>query len=142
MPSIQEHDLRVRHRPRIFVVDSEPASARQTLATLAGAGYECKSFIECDSAIATLQESGADVIVVDFSSAKSATELIRRVRIHSPETAVVLMVANPTVSAAVSAMRYGAFDYLTKPINTDGSYGGGGQGNRDRVAAARESAAA
>jgi two-component system NtrC family response regulator len=119
MPSIQEHDLRVRQRPRILLVDSEPASARQTLATLAGAGYECKSFVECDSAMATLEEGGADVIVVDFSSEKSATELIRRVRMHSPETAVVLMVANPAVSAAVSAMRHGAFDYLTKPINTD-----------------------
>ncbi len=119
MPSIQEHDLRVRHRPRILVVDSEPASARQTLATLGGAGYECKSFVECDSAIAALQQSGADVIVVDFSSEKGATELIRKVRMHAPETAVVLMVANPAVSAAVAAMRQGAFDYLTKPINTD-----------------------
>ena len=95
MPSIQEHELRVRQRPRIVVVDSEPASARQTVATLMGAGYECKSFVECESAMATLQESGADVMVVDFSSEKSATELIRRVRMHSPETAVVLMVANP-----------------------------------------------
>ncbi len=119
MPSIQEHELRVHQRPRIVVVDSEPASARQTLATLVAAGYECKSFVECDTAVATLQESGADVIVADFASAKIATDLIRRVRMHSPETAVVLMVANPAVSAAVAAMRHGAFDYLTKPINTD-----------------------
>ncbi len=101
------------------MVDSEPASARQTLATLVAAGYECKSFVECETAVATLQESGADVIVADFASAKIATDLIRRVRMHSPETAVVLMVANPAVSAAVAAMRHGAFDYLTKPINTD-----------------------
>jgi DNA-binding NtrC family response regulator len=119
MPSLQEHELRVRQRPRIIVVDSEPASARQTLATLMAAGYESRSFVECESAMATLQESGADVIVVDFSSAKSATDLIRRVRMHSPETAVVLMVANPAVPAAVAAIRHGAFDYLTKPINTD-----------------------
>ena len=102
-----------------MVVDSEPASARQTVATLVAAGYECKSFVECETAVATLQESGADVIVVDFSSEKSATDLIRRVKMHSPETAVVLMVSNPTISAAVAAMRQGAFDYLTKPINTD-----------------------
>jgi len=119
MPSIQEHELRIRHRPRIVVVDSEPASARQSLATMVAAGYECKSFAECEAAITTLQESGGDVIVADFASEKSATDLIRRVRMHSPETAVVLMVANPAVSAAVAAMRHGAFDYLTKPINTD-----------------------
>ncbi len=102
-----------------MVVDSEPASARQTLATLTSAGYECKSFVECESALAAVRENGADVMVIEFSCEKHAAELIRRVRMHSPETAVVLMVANPAVSAAVAAMRHGAFDYLTKPINTD-----------------------
>jgi DNA-binding NtrC family response regulator len=119
MPSIQEQILRVGERPRIVVVDAEPGSARQTLATLVAAGYQCKSFTECDIAIATLQEGGADVMVVDFSSEKTTADLIRKVRMHSPETAVVLMVSNPTVAAAVAAMRQGAFDYLTKPINTD-----------------------
>jgi DNA-binding NtrC family response regulator len=119
MPSIQEHDLRIRQRPRIVVVDSEPASARQTVATLIAAGYQCDSFVECEAAVATVKESGADVMVVDFSSEKNAADLVRRVRMHSPETAVVLMVSNPTVPAAVAAMRQGAFDYLTKPINID-----------------------
>jgi DNA-binding NtrC family response regulator len=119
MPSIQEHELRLRHRPRIVVVDAEPASARQTLTALVAAGYECAGFVECESAIATLNDRGADVIVADFASAKTASDLIRRVKNESPETAVILMVANPAVSAAVAAMRQGAFDYLTKPINTD-----------------------
>lgn len=119
MPSIQDHELRIRNRPRIVVVDSEPASARQTLATLTAAGYDCKSFVECESALAGVRENGADVVVTEFSSEKHAAELIRRVRTHSPETAVVLTVANPAVSTAVAAMRHGAFDYLTKPINTD-----------------------
>jgi DNA-binding NtrC family response regulator len=119
MPSIQEHQLRIHQRPRIIVVDSEPASARQTVATLAGVGYDCKSFVESETAMVTLQEIGADVMVVDFSSEQGAADLIRRVRLQAPETAVVLMVSNPTVSAAVAAMRHGAFDYLTKPINTD-----------------------
>ena len=61
MPSIQDHELRIRNRPRIVVVDSEPASARQTLATLTAAGYDCKSFVECDSAWPSCQENGADV---------------------------------------------------------------------------------
>ncbi len=119
MPSIQDHELRVRHKPRVIVVDSEPASARQTISALMAAGYECRSFVEYESAIATIDESDADVMVVDFTSEKSATDLIRRVRMRSPETAIVLMVANPAVSAAVAAMRHGAFDYLTKPINTE-----------------------
>ncbi len=119
MPSIQEHAVRTGQRARIIVVDAEPASSRQTVATLVAAGYECKSFVESDSAMATLIESAADVIVADLSSEKSASELIRRIRIQSPQTAVVLTVPNPIASAAVAAMRHGAFDYLTRPINSD-----------------------
>jgi len=119
MPSIAEHGLDLRHQPRIIVVDSEPASAKQTVATLRGAGYECRSFLEREAALSTLKDAGADIIVVDFSSEKNATDLIRKVRMHSPQTAVILMASNPTVAAAVAAMRQGAFDYLIKPINTD-----------------------
>ena len=119
MPSIQDFDLRLRQRPRIVVIDSEPNSARQTVATLTGAGYECQSFVESESALAMLLDGGADVVMVDFSSERNATDVIRRVKMHAPETTVVLMTPNPTVPAAVAAMRQGAFDYLTKPINTD-----------------------
>ncbi|HLI81028.1 MAG TPA: sigma-54 dependent transcriptional regulator, partial [Candidatus Binataceae bacterium] len=115
MSSIQEHAARAR----IVVIDSEPASSRQTVSALTAAGYECRSFGESDAAVATLNENGADVMLVDFSSEKSAAELLRKVRIQSPETAVVLTVPNPIVSSAVAAMRHGAFDYLTRPINTD-----------------------
>ena len=138
MPSIQEHELRLRHRPRIVVVDAEPASARQTLTALVAAGYECAGFVECESAIATLNDHGADVMVADFASAKTASDLIRRVKNDSPETAVILMVANPAVSAAVAAMRQGAFDYLTKPINTDDLTAVVGKAIEISVAAARE----
>jgi DNA-binding NtrC family response regulator len=119
MAPIQEHNLRVHQTPRIVLLDGEPASAKQSVATLTGAGYECKSFVECDLALATIREGGADVIVADYSNDRNASDLIRKVRMHSPETALILMVSNPTVSSAVAAMRQGAFDYLTKPINSD-----------------------
>jgi DNA-binding NtrC family response regulator len=119
MAPIQEHNPRIHEKPRIVLVDCEPASARQTVAALTAAGYECRGFAECDTAVATLHESGADVIVADFATERNASELIRKVRAQSPQTAVILMVSNPTVSAAVAAMRQGAFDYLIKPINPD-----------------------
>src|SRR5579872_4538505 len=119
MASIQEHNLRGHPRPRIFIIDGEPASAKQSLATLNGAGYECKSFVECDLALASILESGADVVVADYSNDRIASDLIRKLRMHAPETALILTVSNPTVSSAVAAMRQGAFDYLTKPINPD-----------------------
>src|SRR5579862_6532882 len=119
MPSIQEQTLAVAAKARIVVADAEPASSRQTVATLTAAGYECKSFADADAALANLHDSAIDIIVADFGSEKSAAELIRKVRMQSPETAVVLTVPNPIASSAAAAMRHGAFDYLTRPINAD-----------------------
>jgi DNA-binding NtrC family response regulator len=46
-------------------------------------------------------------------------EILRRVRQEAPETSVVMMTAYGTVESAVEAMKLGAFDYLTKPVNLD-----------------------
>ncbi len=118
MPIIQDPEWRVQ-KPLVVLVDSQPASARQTVAALMASGYQCKTFTECAAALATLRETGADVIIADYSTDRSAADLIQKVRAHSPETALVLMVSNPAVAAAVAAVRQGAFDYLTKPINPD-----------------------
>lgn len=119
MALIQERDVRARQRPRIMVVDAEPGQARQAVAALAQAGYDCRSFVEPELAIGAMEQGGADVLVVDLASERSTSELLRRVRANSPETAVILLVSSPAVSAAVAAMRQGAFDYLIKPINSD-----------------------
>jgi len=46
-------------------------------------------------------------------------EIIERVRQSMPEITVVMMTAYGTVESAVQAMKLGAFDYLTKPVNLD-----------------------
>jgi DNA-binding NtrC family response regulator len=119
MALIQERDVLARQRPRIMVVDAEPGQARQTVAALVQAGYDCRSFAEPELAIGAMEQGGAEVLVADLASERSTSELLRRVRANSPETAVILLVTSPSVSAAVAAMRQGAFDYLIKPINSD-----------------------
>ena len=46
-------------------------------------------------------------------------ELLSHVRKISPETAVILMTAYGTIDTAVEAMKAGAYDFLTKPVNLD-----------------------
>ena len=115
----QEHDSRLREKPRIMLVESDSASARHLLATLTAAGYECQSFVEYSSAISALREIQPDAVVAEFKSETHATDLILAARAKSSETAVILMVANPIAAAGVSAIRRGAFGYLTMPINSD-----------------------
>ncbi len=119
MALVGERDAVALRRARIILVEAEPAQAKQALTALSGAGYECIAFTEADSAIAQIEQTGADVVVAEFSSARNASELLRRVRLHSPATAVILTVSNPAAAAAVDAIRQGAFDYLVKPLNPD-----------------------
>jgi DNA-binding NtrC family response regulator len=119
MALIREQDVRTTQRPRIVLVDAEASQLRQAQAALAQAGYECASFADSQAALSAVEQRGADVVVADLASEHGAIELVRRVRANSPETAVILLVTSPSVSAAVAAMRQGAFDYLIKPVNLD-----------------------
>ena len=115
----QQQNVRMRQRPRILLVYAEPTQGGQAQSVLAQAGYDCRSFVELDLALGAMEQSGADVVVADLASERATFEMLRRVRANSPETAVILLVSSPAVSAAVAAMRQGAFDYLIKPINSD-----------------------
>ncbi len=63
-------------------------------------------------------------------------------RQENPEVSVVMMTAYGTVESAVQAMKLGAFDYLTKPVNLDELVVDRAEGARDDAAAARGAAAA
>ena len=47
----------------------------------------------------------------------SGLDLLKRVRVEYPETAIILMTAFATVQTAIEAMKAGAYDYITKPIH-------------------------
>ena len=46
-------------------------------------------------------------------------ELLRKVRLKRPDVPVVMLAGDPNVSSAVAAMRQGAFDYVTKPLDSE-----------------------
>ena len=46
-------------------------------------------------------------------------ELLKRIRDEHPQTEVIILTGQGSIESAVEAMRAGAHDYLTKPVNTD-----------------------
>ncbi len=104
----------------ILVVDDE-AGQRQVLA-----GYLRKKrhvVFEAGSAaeaLARLQRETIDIVLTDLKMPdKSGLELLKDMRAQHPETMVVIMTAFGTIEGAVAAMREGAYDYLTKPVDLD-----------------------
>jgi len=105
---------------RILVVDDEP-NARAALAEiLREEGYTVDVAADGFKGLARAEEFGPDLVLTDLKMpGMDGVELLRKLRHHDPELPVVIMTAFGAVETAVSAMREGAADYLTKPLNTD-----------------------
>jgi len=105
---------------RILIVDDE-ANARMALAELLrDEGYAVDTAADGFKALPKLEEFNPDLVLTDLKMpGLDGLALMRKAREEDPERAVVLMTAYGTVDSAVAAMREGAADYLTKPINVD-----------------------
>jgi DNA-binding NtrC family response regulator len=67
-----------------------------------------------------MEEEDSDLLVLDYRLPDTTgLKILERVRVEMPEISVVMMTAYGTVESAVQAMKLGAFDYLTKPVNLD-----------------------
>jgi DNA-binding NtrC family response regulator len=106
-------------KARVLIVEEEPV-AQLAARALAKAGCECETVSGGDSALAALEQRGADVILcADHVNDTDGIELLRKVRQRRPDVPVVMLTGDPSVSTAVAAMRQGAFDYVTKPLNDE-----------------------
>ena len=80
-------------------------------------GYETSSAASAEAAVQILEKSSQSLVITDlYLPGTSGIELLKRVRLDFPETTVIVMTAFATVQTAVEAMKAGAYDYITKPI--------------------------
>jgi two-component system response regulator HydG len=107
-------------KSRILVVDDE-ASARTGLERLLKQeGYVVDAAPDGEQALKLATEIAPDVIVTDLKMPKmDGLELLTKLREHGSDVPVIVATAFGDVSSAVGAMRAGAEDYLTKPIDFD-----------------------
>lgn len=106
--------------PNILVVDDEAAIRESLKDWLMEDGYRVALAIDGENAIAMVQESQYDVILLDLKMPGiDGLETMRRVKELSPDSGVLMMTAYASVDTAVQAMKEGAFDYLVKPFDPD-----------------------
>ena len=107
-------------KERVLIVDDE-ANARTALAELLrDEGYSVETAADGFKALPKLEEFAPDVVVTDLKMpGLSGLELMAKVRERDPDSVVIVMTAFGAVESAVQAMRQGAADYLTKPVNVE-----------------------
>ena len=105
---------------RILVVDDEPAQRELVTGFLAKRGFEVAQAPGGQVALARFKQEPFDLVLTDQKMPDlSGLQVLEGVRAITPETAVIIMTAYGTIETAVGAIKAGAADYLTKPLNLD-----------------------
>src|ERR1044071_992640 len=105
------------HKPRALIIDDEE-QIRNLLIDVLGSAYQCSDAGSAEEALAALAENTFDLVISDIDmGAMSGLELVPCVHSLSPDTVVVMVSGNQDIGFAIEALRVGAFDYITKPID-------------------------
>jgi two-component system response regulator HydG len=105
---------------RVLVADDESSSRSGLQTLLRQEGFDVTVAEDGYKALARLEETGPDVLLTDLKMpGLDGIELLRKARALYPDLIVILMTAFAGVETAVQAMREGAEDYLTKPLQID-----------------------
>ena len=104
----------------VLLVDDDPAILRTYERILRKKGYEVVTAQGGDAAVQALMSRRFGVVVSDIRMpGMSGIDLLQVVRARDLDVPVVLMTGMPSVESAIEAVRYGAMQYLPKPIGND-----------------------
>jgi two-component system response regulator HydG len=105
---------------RILVVDDEQSMCQLLETDLRLRGFEPTWRTSAEDALPLLAEADVDVLLTDIRMpGMSGTEFCSRVVENRPDIPVVVMTAFGSLETAVAAIRAGAYDFVTKPIEMD-----------------------
>ena len=103
---------------QVLIVDDEPLIRKSLYEIMRIEGYRVQMAETGEAALSILKKERIDVVVTDFQLPKmTGIQLLEEVKRWSPKTEVILVTGYGTIESAVAAMKKGAFDYITKPIN-------------------------
>ncbi|MBN1960155.1 MAG: sigma-54-dependent Fis family transcriptional regulator [Deltaproteobacteria bacterium] len=104
----------------VLIADDESNLRKVLCALLKREGYETLAVANGEAAIDVLNSNDIDILITDLRMpGMDGLELLRLVKTIDPSLPVIVITAHGSVDTAVSAMKEGAFDYITKPFDRD-----------------------
>jgi two-component system NtrC family response regulator len=105
---------------RILVVDDQPAQRELITGFLRKQNFEVLPAESGEKALEKFRSEPFDLVLTDMKMpGMSGLELLKALREINPEATVIVITAYGTVETAVAAVKAGAADYLTKPVNLE-----------------------
>ncbi len=110
----------MKNRQTVLVVDDDDTHRTMLRTLIGGWGYDIVEADDGSTAIEKVQERPFDLILMDVRMLKvSGLEALERIKAFNPAIPITIMTAYSSVETAVEALKKGAYDYLTKPLDFD-----------------------
>lgn len=110
----------MKPRAHILVVDDEINIRGALVTMLEKKGHQVRGVATAEEGLAQLETASAELVITDLRMPGiGGMEFLCRLKDTWPDTEVVVMTAYGSIDTAVEAMRLGAYDYLTKPIDRE-----------------------
>lgn len=107
-------------KPAILVVDDEQVVRDSLSKWFREDGYSVEAAENAAEALRQLQSQKRDIILLDIKMpGMDGMELQERIKEIDPSATIIFITAHATVDTAVKALKAGAFDYVTKPVDPD-----------------------
>jgi two-component system response regulator HydG len=108
----------VKTKNIILMVDDDPAHRTMLKKLLSGWGYAVVAVDDGEKAIEEVKLRPFDLILMDIRMIKvSGLEALASIKTFNPAIPIIIMTAYASVETAVEALKNGAYDYLTKPLD-------------------------
>jgi len=110
----------MNNKSKILVVDDDSAHRTMLRTLISGWQYEIIEADDGSTAIKKVRERPFDLILMDVRMLKvSGLEALDEIKAFNPAIPVIIMTAYSSVETAIEAIKKGAYDYLTKPLDFD-----------------------
>jgi DNA-binding NtrC family response regulator len=107
-------------RGKILIVDDEQMMCEMLEDDLKRHGFHPTCYISAEKALGALKTESFDVLLTDMNLPNmNGIELCERVVANRPDIPVIVITAFGSMETAIAAIRAGAYDFVTKPIDTD-----------------------
>lgn len=105
---------------KILIVDDEKLMRVSLEDKLTKEGYAVTSLSNAVEGVKMLQSTNFDAVLTDLRLPKmDGMDFLREIKKASPDTVVIIMTAYGSIENAVTAMKEGAYDYVTKPFSLE-----------------------
>jgi two-component system response regulator HydG len=110
----------MKDKCKVLVVDDDSAHRTMLRTLISGWGYAVSEADDGAAAIESVKAASFDLVLMDVRMVKvSGLEALEKIKSYNPAIPVIIMTAYSSVETAVEALKQGAHDYLTKPLDFD-----------------------